>query len=79
MELIKNRKLYNLIGGLTKKDKKSFKSFKSRSLLNILTYSDGKNSILDISEKCSINLTELSKLIKILNKNKLVKLLNYPE
>ena len=73
------RKLYNLIGGLTKKDKKSFKSFKSRSLLNILTYSDGKNSILDISEKCSINLTELSKLIKILNKNKLVKLLNYPE
>ena len=73
------RNLYNLIGGLTKKDKKSQKNFQSKLILDILSFSDGKNSLLDISEKCGITMLELTKVIKLLNKKNLVKLLNYPE
>tara|TARA_Y100001970_G_C14243249_1_gene866240 strand:+ start:963 stop:2276 length:1314 start_codon:yes stop_codon:yes gene_type:complete len=73
------RNLYDSIGGQAKKGTKLSRRFKSRSILNILSYSDGKNSILDISEKCGINLFELNKLTKLLIKKKLIKLLNFPE
>ena len=49
------------------------KSFKfQRKLIDFLMYSDGKNSVEEISRKINLDLTITNKLLKILLKNKLV-------
>ncbi len=46
-------------------------------LLEILTWSDGNNDLIDISDKCDISFFELLPLIKILVDNKLISLNDY--
>jgi aminopeptidase-like protein len=45
-----------------------------RFLLNLLTYSDGQTSLLDIAEKCSAPIWKFYDLVKYLEKMKLLKL-----
>jgi aminopeptidase-like protein len=49
---------------------------KSLDILNILSYSDGKNSLFDIANKCGISINKLQKIILILKKKKLIKIYN---
>ena len=62
----------NLYSKISKKDKKSI--FKDRLLLDMFTYSDGKTSILEIAEKCSVSFWKLYDAFKKLEKMKLIKL-----
>ena len=63
--------LYPKIGNFSKVNKK--KKF-SKLILNILSYSDGKNSIEEIAHKCKISKKYCSSLIDYLNKKKLLSL-----
>lgn len=40
---------------------------------NIITYSDGENSIIDIAEKCKVSVWDIIPLIKMLQKKKILK------
>ncbi len=52
----------------------SFKKLKNQDLiLNIFDFCDGKNSLLDISTKVNASLKITKKIIKLLNKEKLIK------
>ena len=48
---------------------------KSKTILNILSYCDGTNSVEEISDKCDIKILYCKRLIKYLNKKKLVKII----
>ena len=45
----------------------------TKNILNILTYGDGKTSLLDIAEKSNLPIWELFKEVKVLEKEKLIK------
>ena len=44
----------------------------TKNILNFLAYSNGKNSVFDIALKCDLDLNQVSILIKLLKKNKLI-------
>ena len=62
------RKLYETLS------KKKFRHQRSKTLLSILSYSDGKNGIFNISKKVKIETEKFNSYIKILEKNNLIKL-----
>ena len=57
-----------------KMSKKKFRHQRSKNLLSILSYSDGKNGIFNISKKVKIETEKFNSYIKILKKNNLIKL-----
>ena len=69
--MLSKKNLYPKIGYFNQANKKKNLS---KLVLNILSYSDGKNSIEDIAYKCQINKNYLSNLINYLNKKKLISL-----
>lgn len=64
---LSKRNLYEKIG--IKK-----KVFENSDILNFLSYSDGKNSVVDILEKCKISPEKIIDLIQVLKKNNLIKI-----
>jgi len=72
------RNLYEKIGGITKFEKNINKNYTSKLILNVLSFSDGKHSLSDISAICGITLFSLNKIIKLLKKYKLVQVTEYP-
>tara|TARA_B100000575_G_scaffold279447_1_gene267842 strand:- start:57 stop:1346 length:1290 start_codon:yes stop_codon:yes gene_type:complete len=64
----------NLYSTISKKDNKT--ASKDRLYLDMLSYSDGKHSILEIAELCSVPFWEMYDDFKILEQKKLVKLQN---
>jgi aminopeptidase-like protein len=66
------RGLYHLI------NKPNLNYSKSSDILNILSYSDGKNSLFDIANKCKLSIYKLKKIIFILKKKKLIIISNEP-
>ena len=83
LELLQNRSLgkrnlYEKIGGITKFEKNINKNYTSKLILNVLSFSDGKHSLSDISAICGITLFSLNKIIKLLKKYKLVQVTEYP-
>ncbi|WP_440669458.1 DUF4910 domain-containing protein [Candidatus Pelagibacter sp. HIMB1483] len=46
---------------------------KTMLIKNIITYSDGDNSIIDIAEKCKVSVWDIIPLIKMLQKKKILK------
>jgi len=46
---------------------------KTMLIKNIITYSDGENSIVDIAEKCKVSVWDIIPLIKMLKKKKILK------
>ena len=46
---------------------------KTMLIKNIITYSDGDNSIIDIAEKCKVSVWDVIPLIKMLKKKKILK------
>ena len=52
--------------------KQSFKSTITDPIINILTYADGKNSLLDISDKINLPIWELYDICQLLHKKKLI-------
>ena len=50
--------------------KQSFKSTITDPIINILTYADGKNSLLDISDKINLPIWELYDICQLLHKKK---------
>ena len=46
---------------------------KTMLIKNIITYSDGDNSIIDIAEKCKVSVWDVIPLIKMLQKKKILK------
>jgi aminopeptidase-like protein len=71
------RGLYPKIGGITKLEKSYNKIKISRSILDVLSYADGRHSLLDIMDKCNIDSTKINHIVKILKKNKLVTVLEF--
>lgn len=71
------RGLYPKIGGTTKLEKSYEKIKISRSILDVLSYADGRHSLLDIMKKCNINSDKINQIVKILKKNKLVTVLKF--
>ena len=69
--MLSKKNLYPKIGYFNQANKKKNLS---KLVLNILSYSDGKNSIEDIAYKCQINKNYCSNLINYLNKKKLISL-----
>ena len=49
---------------------KAFKSTITDPIINILTYADGKNSLLDISDKINLPIWELYDICQLLHKKK---------
>tara|TARA_Y100000591_G_C21797081_1_gene679953 strand:- start:9 stop:1286 length:1278 start_codon:yes stop_codon:yes gene_type:complete len=47
-------------------------SHSTKDMMNVLTYSDGNNSIIDIANLCKLDLKKVKHYIKILKKNKLI-------
>jgi aminopeptidase-like protein len=66
------RGLYHLIS-------KSDLYNKSADILNVLSYSDGKNSLFDIANKCRISINKLKKIISELKKKNLIIINNEPK
>ena len=64
---LSKRKIYPSLGGAVHPKK-------FRDLLNYLSFCDGKNPSEKIANSCKINLKEGNKILKILLKNKLVKI-----
>ena len=64
----------NLYSTISKKDNKT--ASKDRLYLDMLSYSDGKHSILEIAELCSVPFWEMYNDFKILEQKKLIKLQN---
>jgi aminopeptidase-like protein len=54
--------------------KQRFKSTITDPIINILTYADGKNSLLDISDKINLPIWELYNICQLLHKKKLISL-----
>ena len=52
--------------------KQNFKSTITDPIINILTYADGKNSLLDISDKINLPIWELYDICQLLHKKKLI-------
>ena len=61
------RNLYPTLSQNMKKDKKF-----SKDLLSFISYSDGSNSLIEISKKINVSLIVAKKIYKILNKNKII-------
>ena len=59
---------YKLYNSINFKDQKNL----SMNLLNFLQYSDGKNTIEDISQIINLNNRECQKIVSVLKKNKLI-------
>ena len=59
---------YKLYNSINFKDQKNL----SMNLLNFLQYSDGKNTIEDISQIINLNNRECEKIVSVLKKNKLI-------
>ena len=60
---------YNLYPTLSSRDLPK----KTMLIKNIITYSDGDNSIVDIAEKCKVSVCDIIPLIKMLQKMKILK------
>ena len=71
------RGLYPKIGGTTKLEKSYNKIKISRSILDVLSYADGRHSLLDIMDKCNIDSIKINHIVKILKKNKLATVLEF--
>ena len=69
--MLSKKNLYPKIGYFNNANKKKILS---KLILNILSYSDGKNSIEDIADKCQINKNYCLSLVYYLNKKKLISL-----
>ena len=61
------RNLYPTLSQNMKKHKKF-----SKDLLNFISYSDGSNSLIEISKKINVSLIAAKKIYKLLNKNKII-------
>ena len=70
---LSKRKMYSTISSKNKPKKQI--NFE-RLLLNVMSYSDGKTSLLEISEKCNQPLKNINKIVQYLKKKKLIRLIN---
>jgi aminopeptidase-like protein len=52
---------------------KNSKYYKMRIILNIVSYSDGKNTLLDIAEKCNLPIWDLYPIVNELKNKKIIK------
>ncbi len=52
---------------------------KARTLINLISYCDGKHSFEEISKKCLISISEVNKIVQKLKKKKLVSIFDFPE
>ncbi len=70
---LSKRKMYSSISSKNKPKKQI--NFE-RLLLNVMSYSDGKTSLLEISEKCNQSLKNINKIVQYLKKKKLIRIIN---
>lgn len=66
------RKLYHMI------NKPDNSYLDSAKILNVISYADGRNSILDIAEKCNLRLNNVKNILNVLLKYKLIKINESP-
>ena len=52
---------------------------KARTLINLISYCDGKHSFEEISKKCLISISEVNKIVLKLKKKKLISIFDFPE
>ena len=52
---------------------------KVRTLINLISYCDGKHSFEEISKKCLISISEVNKIVQKLKKKKLISIFDFPE
>ena len=45
------------------------------NILNLVSYSDGKNTLLDIADKCKLPIWKLYPLLKILKRKKIIRII----
>jgi aminopeptidase-like protein len=74
---LSKRNLYDKIGGASSLEKHTKKRNLSKLILDILTLSDGKNSKFEIAKKCNVSEHKLDKTIKLLIRQKLLKVTEY--
>ena len=46
---------------------------KVKSMMNVLSYVDGKNSVMQIANLCHLSIIDVKKYLDIFKKNKLIK------
>ena len=74
MEYQRERNLYtSIIPKWT--DIKNSKYYKMKIILNIVSYSDGKNTLLDIAEKCNLPIWDLYPIVDELKNKKMIKII----
>lgn len=56
-------------------DIKNSKYYKMKIILNIVSYSDGKNTLLDIAEKCNLPIWDLYPIVDELKNKKMIKII----
>ena len=56
-------------------DNKNSKFYKMKIILNIVSYSDGKNTLLDIAEKCNLPIWDLYPIVDELKNKKIIKII----
>ena len=56
-------------------DIKNLKFYKMKIILDILSYSDGKNTLLDIAEKCNLPIWDLYPIVNELKNKKIIKII----
>ena len=56
-------------------DIKNSKYYKMKIILNIASYSDGKNTLLDIAEKCNLPIWDLYPIVDELKNKKMIKII----
>ena len=72
MEYQRERNLYKTINPKWT-DIKNSKYYKMKTILDIVTYSDGKNTLLDIAEKCNLPIWDLYPIVDELKNKKIIK------
>ena len=67
----------NINGGSTQYFicKKNSKYYKMKIILNVASYSDGKNTLLDIAEKCNLPIWDLYPIVDELKNKKMIKII----
>ena len=74
MEYQRERNLYKTINPKWT-DIKNSKYYKMKVMLNITSCSDGKNTLLDIAEKCNLPIWDLYPIVDELKNKKIIKII----
>ena len=72
--MVFNKKLYKTINPKWT-DIKNSKYYKMKTILDIVSYSDGKNTLLDIAEKCNLPIWDLYPIVDELKNKRIIKII----